>query len=325
LFGYAQSTGISDNGDVGTGGNNTIQGRIYYPSGRDVDKRLRVTIVSVRGGEYTAYTDDTGRFTFRRLADGTYRITVDAGKEYQLAHEQVDILGQGSRKSSRGETITVQIQLQSKASASKKPEVLNAELADVPEGALALYNKSHESSSSGNESKAIEELKQAVAIYPEFAAAFDELGVLYINGGQLDKASDAFRSAIRIKPESFPPHLHYGIVLLSLKRFANAETELRQAVARNESSGSAHYYLGRTLAVERKFDEGEKELVQAISLGGVEVAGAHKFLGAIYQSRGDDARAIAELETYLRLVPKAPEAEQVRKVIKELRDQTAKK
>jgi regulator of sirC expression with transglutaminase-like and TPR domain len=39
----------------------------------------------------------------------------------------------------------------------------------------------------------------------------------------------------------------------------------------------------------------------------------------MYGERGDRAQAIVELETYLRLVPKAKDADQIREIIKGLR------
>ena len=49
----AQMGGVdSDPGSPGTGGRNIIEGRIYYPSGRNVDKRVKVRLISIRGGDF---------------------------------------------------------------------------------------------------------------------------------------------------------------------------------------------------------------------------------------------------------------------------------
>src|SRR5260221_12340505 len=71
----AQMGGVdSDPGSRGTGGRNTIEGRIYYPSGRNVDKRLKVKLVGIRGGDFFTIGDDTGGFSFRRVAAGSYGV-----------------------------------------------------------------------------------------------------------------------------------------------------------------------------------------------------------------------------------------------------------
>jgi len=56
---------------------------------------------------------------------------------------------------------------------------------------------------------------------------------------------------------------------------------------------------------------------RAIALGRDEVKDAHRFLGAIYLQRGERERGVAELETYLKLAPKARDAEQVRQIVRQ--------
>src|SRR6266516_7750258 len=80
----AQMGGIDpDPGSPGTGGRNTIEGRIYYPSGRNVDKRLKVKLIGIRGDDFFTMADDTGAFSFRRVGGGTYVVSVDPGSEYE--------------------------------------------------------------------------------------------------------------------------------------------------------------------------------------------------------------------------------------------------
>ena len=316
----------SDPGDPGTGGRNTIQGRVYFPSGRQMNKRLRVRLASVRGPELSVMTDDNGAFTFRRLAGGSYRLTVEAGKEYETATETVDIFDPAfrSRRDRAGQTITVQIQLQLKrgdAAVTGKPAVVNASLAGIPKPARELYEKALLAAQAGDHKKAIEQLRDALALHPDFALAFNELGVQYLKLGQSDKAAEAFRSALKIAPDLLILHLNYGIVLLQQKRYGEAEAELRLALERDEASATAHLYRGRALIGLRRYDEAEKELQRAISLGGDEVSMAHRYLGAIYIEQGKTEQAVSELETYLRLAPKAKEAEQIREIIKQLRAQ----
>ena len=73
------------------------------------------------------------------------------------------------------------------------------------------------------------------------------------------------------------------------------------------------------IRLERR-DEAEKELQRAIAIGGDEASLAHRYLGALYVERGEKERAIAELETYLKLMPKAQDANQIREIIKGLRE-----
>src|SRR5262247_3647138 len=80
-----QNSGLDpDVGNPGLGGKNIIQGRIFYPSGKPLDRRVRVKVNSVRGGPSSLTSDDNGAFMIQRLTDGTYDLSVDAGPEYEL-------------------------------------------------------------------------------------------------------------------------------------------------------------------------------------------------------------------------------------------------
>jgi Flp pilus assembly protein TadD len=268
----------------------------------------------------TTMTDDNGTFSFRRLGPGRYSVVIDDEKDYEPVTEQVDIIQPGARSINSPEQIfTVQIRLKSKGGSEFKPAVVNSEFANVPRRALDLYKKALELARRGNNKGAIEQLQQAVSEYSGFMLAFNELGVQYLRLGELEKANDSLRSALKIAPDAFEPLMNHGIVLVLLKRFNQAEPELRSALKNKEQSAIGHYYLGRALANLQRFDDAEKELTSAVNLGGDEMKEAHRYLGAIYSVRGDNEHAIAELETYLRFVPTAKDADALRQIIRQLR------
>lgn len=321
---HAQMGGVdSDPGDRGTGGNNTIQGRVYLPSGNLLDRRIRVRLSSVRGGEMMTMTDDNGAFSFRRLDGGNYLLTVEAGKEFEPARETVDIMESARVRGSNqpGRTYTVQIQLQPNRGGAQQapPGVLNAALAGVPKAALDLYQKALKDAGGGDAKKAVGRLKEAVTLHPGFMLAHNELGVQQMRLGQLDEAAESLGAALKLAPDAFAPRLNRGILLVLRKQFGEAESELRRAIEKGSGSALAHLYLGRTLISLGKFPEAERELARAVELGGEDSHQAHRYLGALYVEQGDNARAVAALETYLRLVPKARDAEQIRDIIKKLR------
>jgi tetratricopeptide (TPR) repeat protein len=317
----AQMSGIDpDPGDRGTGGRSTIQGRIFFPSGRTVDRRLKITCTSVAAGEFVAYTDDSGAFSFRRLANGTYTIMVDAGKEYLPARETVVIAEPTRRAGSFGSTYPVQIQLQLREEVSNKAALLDAALAGVPKPARDEYQKALQAEQGGDSKKAVEYLKNAIRLFPEFMLAYNEMGVQYFRLGQVDDAGDALSQAIGIDPNAFTPRLNYGVVLFYKKQFQEANAQLTRALEINETSARAHLFRGRTFIKLNDFARAEKEFLRAVALGGgPDINEAHRFLGGIYREQGKHALAIAELETYLKLVPNTRDADQIRQIIKELR------
>jgi Flp pilus assembly protein TadD len=118
------------------------------------------------------------------------------------------------------------------------------------------------------------------------------------------------------------PRLNYGVALLETRQTADAEAQLRLALHKNDSSWAAHMYLGIALIGLGNYDGAEGELRRTLALAGDELALPHYYLGGIYWHRRDHKRAADELEKYLRLAPKAPDAARIRATIKELRGKT---
>jgi len=96
---FAQMGGIDgDPGDPGTGGKNTIQGTIFLASGQRLDRRVKVKLTGLAGAEQFQMSDDSGSFSFRRLQGGKYTLVIDAGKEFEIATESVDIIDPPTQK-----------------------------------------------------------------------------------------------------------------------------------------------------------------------------------------------------------------------------------
>jgi Tfp pilus assembly protein PilF len=318
---------------MGTGGGHKISGRIYFPSGRRSDATaVKVTLDSTSSERLFVMADLNGTFTFHSIAPGAYTLTVDAGKDYELGREQVVIesLSIRSRNVPASElaranvprTFNVMITLQLKRGTANKAAVISAVLAAVPAGARDAYNSGVELARQGETKKAVEEFKRAVALYPPFPLALNELGTQYLRLGQVEQATQAFESGLKITPDDFHLRLNYGVALLNQRKFAKSEEELRAAVNKNPSSPTAHMYLGIALAVQRKLDEANKELEMAIASHSTEVALAHRYLGGVLLEKRDYRRAADQLETYLKLQPKAADSEVLQQKIKELRNKT---
>jgi tetratricopeptide (TPR) repeat protein len=313
--GVGSSRGLPTSSD----GNNTIKGHIYFPVEPTEGKRVKVRITSLDLMDQTILTDDDGVFEFNHLPAGHYTITIDGGKEFDQAVEPVSIDREAS-PGGRNMSLTISLKMKGTADAFAK----------IPKDARDSYAKGMEAAGKGDSKKAVEDLSRAVSIYPQFSQALSELGVQYLKLGQADKAAESLQAALKLTPQDVPVRLSYGIALMNQKKFPEAETELRQVLAKNNAMPTAHMYLGIVLlSTSRdektkqydmaKYTEAQKELETAVSTGKGEVAMAHRYLGGIYAGNRDYKRAADELETYLKLVPNAPDAERMKVAIKELR------
>jgi tetratricopeptide (TPR) repeat protein len=311
----------TDPGDRGTGGTNVIQGRIFLPSGRRLDRRAQVKLRSSTGGaEQYQLSDDTGAFSFRRLTGGSYTLNIDAGKDFEIVVETIDIVAPARRRSDPGMVVPVNIILKAKSNLSPgKVGTIDSSAGRAPDAALDLYKHAIESAKSGDRKKAIEQLNEAIAIYPNFMTALNELGVQYMALKEWQKAANALRNALKIAPEAFHPRLNYGITLLQMKDYSAAAIELQKAMAKDATSASVCLYLGRARLSLNDLDGAERDLKQAISIGGEEGVEAYRYLGAVYIEKRQGDRAAEALETYLKLAPKAKDADRIRGIIREQR------
>lgn len=302
--------------DAGLGGQNSIYGTVILPSGQRMERRIRVRLITETRGDRTFSTDSEGRFIFSGLVSGRYVVVIDGEAEFEPFRQEVSIY---QFRGSPPQEYPINIRLALKGTATPKPGTVNAELAGVPKSALEFYAKAQEFAKNGDNKAAIENLQLAITDYPEFSLAFNDLGALYLRSNQMDKAEEAFRSALKVNEKAFEPRLNLGIVLVNTERYSEAEPTLRAALKQKDQSAVAHYFLGRSLANLGRFDEAEKALAKCVKLGGDEMKEAHRLLAIIYTVEGKKKQAADELETYLRLVPETPDAEQLRLSIQRLR------
>ena len=303
----AQTHGIgAHRGEVaGTGGTGSIRGQIISPTGRMTGTTIRITLESSNSSARTASAGEDGVFNFNNLEPGPYTLTIDAGREFEVQRESV-FLGGGSMN----QTVPVYLRL--------RPEAHPA-LAGVPKPAVDLFVRGLEASRKGDAEKALGLLEQAVAQHAQFGLAHGELGLIHLRAGRLDKALESLRAAQKALPDDAEVQLNYGVALTQKRDFPEAEKQLRRALKKMDKSAAGHMYLGVALIGLKDIDGAERELQQAAKLGGSQMGAAHKYLGGIYWAKKDYKRAADELETYLKLSPKAADAEQVKATIKDLR------
>jgi len=308
--------GGTDTVNTRLGGNNYIVGTVYSPDGFPINIKMRIKLSSPTWGDILAMTDDRGRFVFSNVGSGVYTIVIDTEKEYLPVSHQVEIVRE---RAPVPETYTVSIRLRAADNnkSSIKPSVVNAANAGVPKKALEYYDKASKLAREKDYRGAITELKLAVAEYPSFVSALNLIGILHMRLDELDKADEALKAALKIDPEAYEPLLNRSIAFYRLARFKDAESLLRKTIKIKPDSPFPYYYLGRTLQKLGKTDEAEKALLTCTRMKPGEFSEAHRLLAAIYLDRGKPDRVVEQLETYLKLVPTAPDAENLRKVLEQ--------
>jgi tetratricopeptide (TPR) repeat protein len=321
---YGQAPG-STRGLSSGDGTHTIQGRVFFPNGQAISGstvKVNLEAVNSSGGGSTT-TDQDGSFRFNNVRAGNYAVVIEGNKEYEAAREPISIDPGGTS----GPISSITIHLRPKIDAS------NPAFAGIPQSALDFYQKGTAAAQKNNAQSATEFLSKAVAAYPNFPLALNELGAQYLKLKQWDKAAETFEALLKLKPADATGQLNLGIALYNQgvafitqknlddaqKKLDGSEAHLREAIKLNSPGPAAHYYLGMLLINFKAFDEAQKEFELAISNGGENLALAHKFLGGVYMRNHKNKEAADELEKYLKLEPKASDADHIKETIKNLR------
>lgn len=115
-----------------------------------------------------------------------------------------------------------------------------------------------------------------------------------------------------------------GMVEIRQGKFDAAIVVLREAIKAEPDNALAHFNLGVALMQTGNLDEAESAFAKSYALKGSEMAGAQLMLGQIHYQKQNYPKAIESFETYLRDLPNAPNAAQVKDAVEKLRQSLKK-
>lgn len=309
----------------------SIRGKIFLPSGGLPEQRMRVVLeVSSGGIAGEAFSDTVGNFEFRGVTSGTYRILVPSdARNYETAQESVEAYGNFSR------TFTVQIYLKDKNSDSAiKPggKILSAaDIQEVPKDAKKIYEQGVKLARNSKASEAEVKFREALKIFPDYLHALNKLGEQMTILSKPAEAQAAFERAIAINSKFALPHINLGMLMVSQKRFDEAVASLEVGNGNDDSYPMGHLNLGLALMMkpQPELDRAEREFLRTLEMGKKDFVHVRKYLFNLNVRRQEMGKAAEQLEAYLREVPDAPDATDVRlmldKVKKSIAQQKAQK
>jgi len=143
---------------------------------------------------------------------------------------------------------------------------------------------------------------------------------------ELAKAEQVLRGALNesTNDNSVQVDLHFklGVILNRQDRFDEAAVQLKKAVTINDAAANAQLLLGATLLQLNRLDEAEKSLLRAYEVAGTAAGNAQMFLGQLYLMQQKPAAALKAFEQYLKDVPTASNAVQIKAEIEKLKTAT---
>jgi Tfp pilus assembly protein PilF len=262
------------------------------------------------------YTNQNGSFDFGRVAASTYDLIANI-PGYEPIDQQLTV-----------DTNMAGIQLELHR---KKPDpdtsgplVSVRELSiprkahdDMEKGLTLLYQKSDYQGSLALFQKAARE-------YPDYYEAYAEMGTAYMKMGDAADSEQMLRKSLAISNDAYADAFcMLASLFTSNQRFAEAEAMARKAVELNANGWQGHYELARALYAQNNFTGARASAAEAVELQ-PDNAETYLVLANIHNRLHDYPKLVVDLDTYLKLAPTGPDADQARQTRDQVRQSMAR-
>jgi tetratricopeptide (TPR) repeat protein len=177
----------------------------------------------------------------------------------------------------------------------------------IPGKALNAYREGIKHLQKGDLKRSLLYFDKALQSFPGFYEAYNAQGVVEMNLNRDDQALQSFRRAIDLSGGRYArANFGYGLMLFRQGKSEEAEAVVRRGVEQDPAMGAGHLLLSMVLFKLSRLDAAEKSAHEALSRSGQDLSDAYLVLADIHAQRRDYRAYVEDLETYLRLEPRAP-------------------
>jgi hypothetical protein len=205
----------------------------------------------------------------------------------------------------------------------------------APKDARRAYEKGLQAERTGKFADARQYFEKAVEIYPKYANAWFQLGVVLQNLAQKESARAAYTHATTIDSKFLPPYLSLASMAYEAEdwtqvlNLTNHVLDLDPLKYANVTGyildldpldyAEACFYNSAANYKLNKIEDAEKSGLKAERLDvRPRFPQLHLLLAEIFSRKNNYALAIAEIQTYLALAPRAKDADQARERLAKL-------
>jgi tetratricopeptide (TPR) repeat protein len=162
--------------------------------------------------------------------------------------------------------------------------------------------------------------EKAVEIDPDYAQAWSDLGEVLVKQSKPTEARAAWEKAVQADPKYIKPYIQLARLDMVEKRPDDAIEIGGKAVAMNPLEFPELYFVYAAANYNQKhLDVAEVNARRATELDkNHEVPRAEILLATVLIAKGDRNGALQHFRKYLEIVPKAPDADQIKRAIAQL-------
>lgn len=278
-------------------------------------------------------TDNSGKYSFSRIGAGKYQIRVLAsqyGYEEQVQEAEIVNFSRQSSAGSLRPSGSENVQINFYLSQRKNPTIDNSKnnvifAQEVPEEARKYYEQAISNLSQKRNEEGLKELEKAVKSFPTFFYALERLGQEYVIRQQFGEAKVVFEEALKVYPKSYQTWYSLSYTFYGLKKYNEAVEAANNSIEINTASVEARLLLGVLFRESNQYKESEKQLKKAKQVAKAPVPDVHWQLALLYNYNLKEYNLAAdELELYLKAKPDKKDEENIRKLVKQLREKAGK-
>lgn len=170
----------------------------------------------------------------------------------------------------------------------------------------------------GQYDKAIASFEKVIEKFPSSVEGYYNLGLTYLRKGDIDQAIVSLEKDKELYPEGIEVYLALGECYFNKGDSEKAMSSFSRAIELQPDNPRAYYNLGIVYYKLDKTDEALQAFNKSIELN-PEFSSVHYQAGLASIKKGDYKRAIKYFEDFLKLEPAAPEEDQVKAMIEELK------
>jgi TolA-binding protein len=195
----------------------------------------------------------------------------------------------------------------------------------APKGAKKAYEQGLQALLKNKPTDAAKDFEKAVAAYPEYADAWVNLGKLRLERQSIEPARAALKKAMESDPKLVAPYIELGLLAAKDANWQESGKYLDRAVELDPVDFPQAWYADAVANFNLgKYDAAEKSSRAAVKLDPRHVNPRSCYLlGLVLDEKHDYAGAAAELTTYIKLAPNAPDVSQAQARLGQLEKLTA--
>jgi tetratricopeptide (TPR) repeat protein len=297
-----------------------VQGRVFQPNG-DAAVRTMVKITGQSGLNQQGFTDDMGRFQFSNLPGGRYHLTAvnPTAKDQFTEPVELDL----SRGMSNRVSVSIFLRnnVATTSSMKEKPGMVSvAEAAqNVPKPARKAYEQALKLRGDKQYEESLKSFGRSIELFPGYFQALAERGHLLIAMGRPSDAAEDFAHALELNIRYGPALRGSGICKFQQGKYVEAVEDLERAAVAEPGNAMIYLFMGTSYVALDRREQARTALLKALSIDASGAARAHVHLANLCIKENRLQEALSEIDSYLRVVPDAPDADKLRAVAAQLR------